>query len=467
MHNQRVSSHRPGRRESYPDSADLRTVLESMDPAVLGQRLRERRQAAGLTLTQAVKGHATDGFLSRIETGDRRPSLKLLRGLAARLGTTPHQLVLGASPAEWAARRAAIDWAHLSLRTGQAVQALEKTTDLVATLPEGASLTRRARFVHALALEGTGEFKAAAEQLENLVEETVNSEPPVDLYIALCRCLRQSGELGRAVDAGRRGLDQLTALGLEGLPQSIRLTLTLSAAYLERGDVEYAARLCQRALSRAESLDTPTERANCYWSASIVESRRGNQDQAVALAQRAVHLLDEADSLRHAAMVRSQLGILLLRLEPPQADSALKHLRRAEKSLKSCDASPADMAGNHLAQARALVIREDPEAAEALIESCLSKLEGKAPFTAAEGHELRAEIAFRRGHLDSARSECGLATALLVKAGARRAAAQLWWDLGWLLASIGCQEEALAAFRNAGGASGLRQAPVMSGHAHE
>jgi hypothetical protein len=63
---------------------NLAELSRSIDPAILGRRLRNARVAAGLTQTQAAGGDASTAYISRIEAGQRRPDLKLLARLADR-----------------------------------------------------------------------------------------------------------------------------------------------------------------------------------------------------------------------------------------------------------------------------------------------------------------------------------------------------------------------------------------------
>ena len=63
-------------------------------PTELGQAIRRRRKAMGLTLDQvAKKADLTTGFLSQVERGISSPSLTSLMAIAAALQTTIEQLL--------------------------------------------------------------------------------------------------------------------------------------------------------------------------------------------------------------------------------------------------------------------------------------------------------------------------------------------------------------------------------------
>lgn len=463
-----VSSYRPGRSDERsqtsasqsPDAADLSEALASADIAALGVRIKRARLARSLTQTNVAEGAISTAYLSRIESGSRRPEMRVLRAIAARLGTTAHELLLGLSPREWSARRVEVDWAQLSLRTGDSQEALETTTRLLGELPHGSRLYRSALTVHAGALEAIGEYEQAAIHLEQLVENNPEAAPTLSALTALSRVYRQSGELGRAIEIGDRADRRITDLGMEGTAEAVKLTLTVAAAHCEGGDVGYAARLCQKALLHAESLQKPQERAGCYWNASIIESRRGNHGEAVALGQKALHVLDEADSARHAAQLRTQMGILYLRLDPPQVTEALSALRQSERELVTCDASPSDMASNRLAQARAHLLLGALDKATSEAQECLNTVSHNAPLVAAEALALRGQIMFHQGDPTRAQDYFREAILVLSAMGADRGAAQLWFELGGLWMSVGCHDEALDAFQRAGASTGLRANPM-------
>jgi transcriptional regulator with XRE-family HTH domain len=65
------------------------------DPAAVGQRLREARIEAGLSQRQLSFPGCSAAYISRLEAGDRVPSLQLLRKLAQKLSADEHYLATG------------------------------------------------------------------------------------------------------------------------------------------------------------------------------------------------------------------------------------------------------------------------------------------------------------------------------------------------------------------------------------
>ncbi len=65
------------------------------DPAAVGRRLKDARVAAGLSQRQLSFPGCSAAYISRLEAGDRVPSLQLLRKLAVRLGADEQYLATG------------------------------------------------------------------------------------------------------------------------------------------------------------------------------------------------------------------------------------------------------------------------------------------------------------------------------------------------------------------------------------
>src|SRR5438132_2874900 len=63
--------------------------------AALAERLRGARQRAGLSQRALARGICTPAYVSRLEKGERIPSLQLLRQLAERLDADADELASG------------------------------------------------------------------------------------------------------------------------------------------------------------------------------------------------------------------------------------------------------------------------------------------------------------------------------------------------------------------------------------
>ena len=65
------------------------------DPAAVGKRVFEAREAAGLSQRELAFPGCSAAYISRIERGERVPSLQVMRELARRTGVTEDQLAFG------------------------------------------------------------------------------------------------------------------------------------------------------------------------------------------------------------------------------------------------------------------------------------------------------------------------------------------------------------------------------------
>jgi transcriptional regulator with XRE-family HTH domain len=440
---------------------DLIDLLRTIDAAVLGERIRSARVRAGLTQAQVAADHVSVGYVSRIESGQRRPDSALLVAVAGRLGVTADELLVGVAPDRVFELRLQLDHAELALATGSPTDALEKAAGVLAdpAVAELAELRRSAGYVHAGALEATGDLQAAIIELEDLAETSPPDLAWIEGLTSLSRCYRESGELGRAIEVGLQGTRRIEELELDGVDEAIRLTLSLAAAYYEQGDADYAARLCRRAIDRAEAMASPVAKAMAYWNSSAIESMRGNAATALPMTRRALAVIEASNDARNVARLRTQLGILQLLLDPPEPQEALEVLTYAAQELTHTGSGPADMADNLLAQARARFLLGDVESARQQATETGNAVRSSMPLLAADAFALLGQIAVHQDDLDQARSHFQEAVLLLSGVGADRAAAQLWFELAGLFESVGEPAAALDAYRRAAAATGLVATP--------
>src|SRR6478735_12708557 len=65
------------------------------DPAAVGRRVYEAREAAGLSQRELAFPGCSAAYISRIERGERVPSLQVMRELARRIGISESVLAYG------------------------------------------------------------------------------------------------------------------------------------------------------------------------------------------------------------------------------------------------------------------------------------------------------------------------------------------------------------------------------------
>ena len=195
-------------------------LLQEIRPYELGSRLRAARLARGWTQTELAGDMVSVGYVSRLESGHRRPNAEVLEALAQRLGVSTDQLLRGPTAPEQDELRLALDFAELSLENGEhaeaEVQARQARDRARAIVHE--ELAGRATYLIARALESQGNVDDAILELEPLVNgeggaipragaaaiprAALPAIPRIKAAIALSRCYRESGDLSLAIDAG-------------------------------------------------------------------------------------------------------------------------------------------------------------------------------------------------------------------------------------------------------------------------
>jgi tetratricopeptide (TPR) repeat protein len=436
-------------------------LLRKIDPALLGQRLRAARVAKAMTQTDLAGADVSVGYVSRIEAGQRRPNLQVLTDLCARLGTPVEQLLMGVAPQELEQIKLTLDFAELALESGQATSAELQAREAL-ELAEAASLKElayRARFLIARALESQGMLDDAIIELETLLSPRVGNVLQIKVGIALSRCYRESGDFSKAVEVGEMILDHLADTPLDSSDEAVQMAVTLAAAYFERGDTSQAVRVCRKAITKAETLESATARASAYWNASMFEAAQGAVRDAIPLAERALALLAEGQDSRNLGRLRTALGVMQLRMDPPQIEEAQVQLRLAAEEYQWCSASPVDVGRNELAQARAHYLAGEVETAQELSSRVHENVQVLSPVTAADAKSLEGQVHAARGDIEAAVQAYREAVMILTSVGSDRDAAEMWFELAGLLEDVNELDAARDAYRSAAAASGVQSRP--------
>ncbi len=381
-----------------------------------------------------------------------------LAALAERLELTVNELVQGASDAELDEIRLGLSYAELALENGETVDAEHQARQYVERA-KNASLTDLAeegRFLVARSMESLGQLDDAIIELESLLKDA-GGLLTIKCGVALSRCYRAVGDLNLATEIGERLQPALVDGGLERTDEAIQLAMTVALAYIERGDVSRAARICTDAIRVAEEIASPAARSAAYWNASIVYSERGETQAALALADRALGLLGEGQDSRNLARLRLELGRLQLNLEPPQVTEALEQIRRGAGELRATSASQVEVAQGDVALARALLLDGQPALAVETASAARDSSSEDASLGMAEAIIVLGEALAQLGRDEEARTSYKQAAEILSELGSRdRWVAQAWCELAELNEALGDFEAARAAFRAAASASGLR-----------
>ncbi len=374
----------------------------------IGARLRRLRLERGLSQRELSSPGVSYAYISRIEAGARRPSVKALRKLARKLEVSAEYLETGSPLSDGDVRELRLADAELSLRLdGDSTFAESELEAVLAEAVESGdqAAATRARVALGLAAARQGNHGQAVVRLEAALEDGATS-PAVrpDLYTALGRSYAALGAPARAVELFESCLEQLGDGG-ENPAARVRFATYLSYAIADTGDLDRAQRVLHSVLDDAEIVGDVYSRIRLYWSLARLAGLQ-NGPEALDYARRAIALLEVTEDTVHLGQAHLLCAVVLM--ARGEVADAGPHLGKAEQ-LFALHAEPHDLAS----------LRNE-----------------------------QAKHAARTGRFDEAVVHAREALALLGDSNpAERGAA--WWALGEALAGQGDVAEADAAFRRA------------------
>lgn len=352
----------------------------------LGERVRSARKELGFSQARLAGEELTKGFISQLESGTVRPSVRSLQIIAARLGK-PLEYFLGDEPlaagkratfhrlaAETAAERddwvtvreeveqglsdspSAIDRARFLLLLGRAdaaVRAYERTFELASEAIGLVDASAEPQLVaELLQLRGTaygetGQIVAAAESLEaarDIVERYEVLDPRLRSRILVglgtaYRRLRRSSKAITAYEAGLASAQRASELTI-----AARGYLGIAATHYDAGDLDAAIATYRRALDLFRRVADNDRELNAMQSIATVQLENGDVESAKISARRTMDRAIEVGSGRWAAVAEVTLARIVL--SEGRADDAVKRATHAEHLLAE--------AGDRINQADAL-----------------------------------------------------------------------------------------------------------------
>jgi tetratricopeptide (TPR) repeat protein/DNA-binding XRE family transcriptional regulator len=365
------------------------------DPIAVGQRLRQAREAAGLTQRELSFEGCTAAYVSRIEAGARVPSLQILHEFAKRLGVTPEYLATGRPGGEDVSSE--LLEAEVALRLGDENRAAQLYEAARADADSPAALARVQLGLGRLALRRD----EIAEGIE-LLEEAIRSSElaPGDASAAanaLGRGYVMQSRYDEAFAIFERFLDGARVRGDHF--DEVRFSVLLANAYIDHGDYGRAHATLGEVLDLARQTVDPLLRASLYWSQSRALLSQGEPDRAAEYARLALATLRASEQTLEAARVLQLLAFIENDRGNPEA--ALELVDEGEPIVAAAgEAVTAAMFA--IERARALsALGEGEEAAELLL-GIVPRLNAAAPKDAARAYAAVADVFRKQG--DTARA---------------------------------------------------------------
>jgi len=356
------------------------------DPAAVGRRLREARERAGLSQRQLSFDGCSPAYISRIEAGERIPSLQLLREMGRRLGVSEDWLATGLDRDVLAEDRTLLD-AEIALRFGEldtAEELYSQALDAAATTSERA---RALAGLGQLAFE-RGEPRPAVQRLEQAVSLSgVDAADQPSLADTLGRAYAMLDDLEPAIRLFRHALKR--ASEQKNTPEAVRFGVLLANAYIDNGEFSEAEAVLKDTVASAQNARDPVFRARIYWSLSRLHVLQGEPNPAARYARKALELLELTEHTTYAARAHQLLAHVAL--DQGNADEALDVLDRGLPLVQE-GGNSVDEALFQLERARALARLGRDEEAVALAVASTEALSDASPGDAGRGHTVVAEV---------------------------------------------------------------------------
>jgi tetratricopeptide (TPR) repeat protein len=413
-------------------------------PFAVGERLRAARVRAGLSQRQLSFPGCSPAYISRIESGDRIPSLQLLRELGKRLHVSEDFLATGDETT--GDRGATLVEAELALRLDD----LDAAESLY-----GQALTQAdAPAARARALEGLGQLAfrkgkphEAIRHFEEALRLFGDSEfQHASLADSLGRAYASIGELESSIGIFERCLQQASDRG--DVIEEMRFLVLLAYALVDAGNFGRAEELLGHALALGKDMDDPHVHVSLYWSQSRLHAERNDSETASRYARRALeYLLLTEDSRRTALAYQLLAHIELDRGNAEEACGLLEHgwplLERSGNAL--------ERAQYRLEEARTLAKLGRTEEAAALAMQISGLIGDAAPEDAARSYTLLGTVYEDLGENSRAREVYELAADLLKARNPNRYLIDVYSKLADLAEREGRRDEAYEYMKKAVG----------------
>lgn len=323
-----------------------------MGEETIGQRLRRLRLERGLSQRDLAGPGVTNAYISRIEKGDRKPSVTAIRKIASRLGVSPEYLETGVPLSLADRRRWELENAELELRLGRAADAELRYRSVLDDAIASGDFTAEADARAGLGLVAAhlGRHEEASRELEQIVDGgTINPGTRPDVYATLARSYAIVGQNQRAVVLFERCLDWLREREPENSVAYVRFATYLSYALTDVGEHDRARTAIEEAIRRGAEAADPYTRIRLYWSDARLAAAAGDLDHAQTSLRRAVALLEAVDDSIHLGRAHRLWAETLL--DERRNDEAHEHLLLAAQLLGS-DPDAKDEALVHVELAR-------------------------------------------------------------------------------------------------------------------
>ena len=349
------------------------STIETAPTPGLGERVRSARRERGMSQATLAGEELTKGFISQVEAGLVRPSVRSLQVIASRLGKSLdyflgdvplatekrlafHRLAAEAAAErrDWAAVRTEVELglqcdpakreraallrtlAQADLGTGEREAAFDRISDALALLDPAADADEVARLQHlrGLAYGQLNQYLTAAEALEqarDTMERHEVNDPRLRarILVALGTVYRRLNRTAKAMQTYASALDLASASS--ELRVAAQGYMGVAVSLYDSGELDAAINNYRRALDLFERVEDRSFELSVLHSLATINFERGAIADARELALRAQALARMAGDVRVEAT--AQVVLARIALSEGDAAAALELAKTAEKAL--------------------------------------------------------------------------------------------------------------------------------------
>ena len=347
--------------------------IETAPTPGLGERVRSARRERGMSQAQLAGEELTKGFISQVESGLVRPSVRSLQIIATRLGksldyflgdaplATEKRLAFHLLAAEAAAERH--DWevvrsevesglgctptkrarasllrllAQAELSASQREPAFDRINEALSLVDVAVDAAEVARLQHlrGIAYGQLNQYLAAAESLEQ-ARDTMERHEVNDPRLR-ARILVALGTVYRRLNRTAKAMQTYTsALDLASASSELRVAaqgyMGVAVSLYDAGELDAAINNYRRALDLFERVEDRSFELSVLHSLATIHFERGATAEARELAERSLALAKMSGDTRVEAT--AQVVLARIMLADGDAENALELAKTAEKTL--------------------------------------------------------------------------------------------------------------------------------------
>jgi tetratricopeptide (TPR) repeat protein len=431
-----------------------RTAGQHVDnPAAVGTRLRLARERLGLSQRELSFDGCSYAYISRIESGQRIPSMQLLQQFGRRLGVSARYLATGADAPDTVDL---LDEADLARRLGDEARADKLYREISEDAKSAPARRARANVgLGELAFQ-SGKFDAAALLFERaLASGAIDPAGAAASADRLGRIYALRGEFEKSIAIYEQALTQAETSGDKS--DLMRFATLLANAVLDAGNLGRAQELLGRALTIAEQVQNPLDRARLWWTQSRLHDSQGQPDLAARYARLALAVLEEEDQTAAAGV--AHLLLAYIENERGDADAALESLDRAERTIGG-GSDRFHQALLQIERARALLLKGEQEQAASLAMGALPHVLQASAIDSGRAQALLGDVFRELGDRERAQELYELALETLPSVDSNLV--RVYGGLAALLEEDGRELEALELLKQAMKLRQTRRAPIES-----